>query len=189
MSSSSTDTGTVDVVMPQMGVSVSEGTIVAWRKQPGDWVEYEEPIVDISTDKIDTEVPSPAAGRLSEVVVEVGSTVDVGTVLAVVGDRAPDAYILDYESGAERLFDLFRGPHYTMLVFGGDAPTDRAWRDHIQSTFGRLVRVVGISRLAVSAGGDVVDESGEAHRKYGATNGALYLIRNGSAPAVEDDDE
>jgi len=93
------------------------------------------------------------------------------------GDRAPDASILDYESGAERLFDLFRGPHYTMLVFGGDAPTDRAWRDHIQSTFGRLVRVVGISRLAVSAGGDVVDESGEAHRKYGATNGALYLIR------------
>ena len=70
MSSSSTDT-LVDVVMPQMGVSVSEGTIVEWRKQVGDWVEYEEPIVDISTDKIDTEVPSPAAGRLSEVVVEV----------------------------------------------------------------------------------------------------------------------
>jgi pyruvate/2-oxoglutarate dehydrogenase complex dihydrolipoamide acyltransferase (E2) component len=82
VSSSSTDTTTVDVVMPQMGVSVSEGTIVAWRKQPGDWVEYEEPIVDISTDKIDTEVPSPAAGRLSEIVVEVGTTVEVGTVLA-----------------------------------------------------------------------------------------------------------
>src|SRR4051795_421644 len=68
--------------MPQMGVSVSEGTIVEWRKQPGDWVEYEEPIVDISTDKIDTEVPSPAAGRVSEIVIEVGTTVDVGTVLA-----------------------------------------------------------------------------------------------------------
>ncbi|HEY4216547.1 MAG TPA: FAD-dependent monooxygenase [Gemmatimonadaceae bacterium] len=93
------------------------------------------------------------------------------------GDRAPDAPILDYDSGAERLFDLFRGPHYTMLVFGGDAATDRAWRDHMQSTFGRLVRVVGISRLATSVGGDVVDESGEAHRKYGAMNGALYLIR------------
>jgi pyruvate/2-oxoglutarate dehydrogenase complex dihydrolipoamide acyltransferase (E2) component len=65
-----------------MGVSVSEGTIVEWRKQVGDWVEYEEPIVDISTDKIDTEVPSPAAGRLAEVIVEVGTTVDVGTVLA-----------------------------------------------------------------------------------------------------------
>jgi pyruvate/2-oxoglutarate dehydrogenase complex dihydrolipoamide acyltransferase (E2) component len=82
VSSSSTDTTLVDVVMPQMGVSVSEGTIVAWRKQVGDWVEYEEPICDISTDKIDTEVPSPSAGRVAEIVVEVGETVDVGTVLA-----------------------------------------------------------------------------------------------------------
>src|SRR3954471_14750596 len=74
--------------MPQMGVSVSEGTIVAWRKQPGDWVAYEEPIVDISTDKIDTEVPSPAGGRVSEIVVEVGTTVDVGTVLARIATDA-----------------------------------------------------------------------------------------------------
>jgi pyruvate/2-oxoglutarate dehydrogenase complex dihydrolipoamide acyltransferase (E2) component len=76
------DTALVDVVMPQMGVSVSEGTIVEWRKQVGDWVEYEEAIVDISTDKIDTEVPSPAAGRVAEIVVEPGTTVEVGTVLA-----------------------------------------------------------------------------------------------------------
>jgi pyruvate/2-oxoglutarate dehydrogenase complex dihydrolipoamide acyltransferase (E2) component len=88
VSSSSTNTGVVDVVMPQMGVSVSEGTIVEWRKQPGDWVEYEEPIVDISTDKIDTEVPSPAAGRLSEIVVDVGTTVEVGTVLARIATDA-----------------------------------------------------------------------------------------------------
>jgi 2-oxoglutarate dehydrogenase dihydrolipoamide succinyltransferase (E2 component) len=88
VSSSSTSAGTVDVVMPQMGVSVSEGTIVEWRKQPGDWVEYEEPIVDISTDKIDTEVPSPAAGRLSEIVVDVGTTVEVGTVLARIATDA-----------------------------------------------------------------------------------------------------
>jgi len=82
VSSSSTDTALVDVVMPQMGVSVSEGTIVEWRKQVGDWVEYEEPIVDISTDKIDTEVPAPAAGRVAEIVVQPGTTVEVGTVLA-----------------------------------------------------------------------------------------------------------
>jgi pyruvate/2-oxoglutarate dehydrogenase complex dihydrolipoamide acyltransferase (E2) component len=80
--------GLVDVVMPQMGVSVSEGTIVEWRKQPGDWVSYEEPICDISTDKIDTEVPSPAAGRLTEIVVDVGATVDVGTVLARIATDA-----------------------------------------------------------------------------------------------------
>ncbi len=95
MSSSNTEAGTstlVDVVMPQMGVSVSEGTIVGWRKQVGDWVAYEEAICDISTDKIDTEVPSPAAGRLSEVVVAVGTTVDVGTVLArLATDASPGA--------------------------------------------------------------------------------------------------
>jgi 2-oxoglutarate dehydrogenase E2 component (dihydrolipoamide succinyltransferase) len=65
-----------------MGVSVSEGTIVAWRKQAGDPVAYEETICEISTDKIDTEVPSPAAGRVTELLVEVGATVEVGTVLA-----------------------------------------------------------------------------------------------------------
>jgi pyruvate/2-oxoglutarate dehydrogenase complex dihydrolipoamide acyltransferase (E2) component len=74
--------------MPQMGVSVSEGTLVEWRKQPGDWVAYEEAVCDISTDKIDTEVPSPAAGRLAEVLVEVGATVDVGTVLARIATDA-----------------------------------------------------------------------------------------------------
>ena len=82
MSSSSTDVGLVDVTMPQMGVSVSEGTIAEWHKQVGDEVAYEEPIVAISTDKIDTDVPAPASGVVQEIVVEVGETVDVGTVLA-----------------------------------------------------------------------------------------------------------
>ncbi|MFP5361508.1 MAG: dihydrolipoamide acetyltransferase family protein [Thermoleophilia bacterium] len=68
--------------MPQMGVSVAEGTVVEWRKQRGDWVEADETICEISTDKIDTEVPSPASGRLVEVLVQVGVTVDVGTTLA-----------------------------------------------------------------------------------------------------------
>jgi pyruvate/2-oxoglutarate dehydrogenase complex dihydrolipoamide acyltransferase (E2) component len=91
----------VDVVMPQMGVSVSEGTIVEWRKQVGDWVEYEEAIVDISTDKIDTEVPSPAAGRVAEIVVEVGTTVDVGTVLArLATDAKPGQAHASEQNGA-----------------------------------------------------------------------------------------
>ena len=81
MSSSSTET-LVDVTMPQMGVSVAEGTVVEWKKQVGDWVEYEETICEISTDKIDTDCPSPAAGRLTEILVDVGTTVEVGTVLA-----------------------------------------------------------------------------------------------------------
>src|SRR6476646_8586320 len=68
--------------MPQMGVSVSEGTVADWKKRPGDWVERDETILEISTDKIETEIPSPAAGRVVEILVEVGVTVPVGEVLA-----------------------------------------------------------------------------------------------------------
>ena len=64
--------------MPQMGVSVAEGTITEWRKRPGDWVERDETVVEISTDKVETEMPSPATGRVKEILVEVGATVDVG---------------------------------------------------------------------------------------------------------------
>ena len=62
--------------MPQMGVSVAEGTIVEWRKRPGDWVEADETICDVTTDKVDVEIPSPAAGVLGEILVEAGETVD-----------------------------------------------------------------------------------------------------------------
>src|SRR3954452_20033278 len=68
--------------MPQMGVSVAEGTIADWKKRVGDWVERDETILEISTDKIETEIPSPAAGRVAEILIEVGVTVPVGEVLA-----------------------------------------------------------------------------------------------------------
>ena len=78
----------VDVVMPQMGVSVSEGTITKWNKQVGDTIEADETLLEISTDKVDTEVPSPAAGVVSEILVQEGETVEVGTVLARIGGEA-----------------------------------------------------------------------------------------------------
>jgi len=81
-----TSTGTaVEVVMPQMGVSVSEGTITKWAKQVGDRIEADETLLEISTDKVDTEVPSPATGIVTEILVQEGQTVDVGTVLARIG--------------------------------------------------------------------------------------------------------
>ncbi len=87
MSSSSTEQ-LVDVTMPQMGVSVAEGTVVEWKKRVGDWVEADEIIASISTDKIDTDVEAPATGRVQEVIVEVGTTVDVGAVLARIATDA-----------------------------------------------------------------------------------------------------
>jgi pyruvate dehydrogenase E2 component (dihydrolipoamide acetyltransferase) len=78
-------TTVVDVVMPQMGVSVSEGTILKWLKQVGDTVAADEPLLEISTDKVDTEVPSPGAGVVLEILVQEGETVEVGTRLASIG--------------------------------------------------------------------------------------------------------
>ena len=93
MSSSPTETS-VAVLMPQMGVSVAEGTIVEWRKRPGDWVEADEMVCDITTDKIDVEVPSPASGRLAKLLAETGDTVPVGEPIAEIdtGARPGEAH-------------------------------------------------------------------------------------------------
>jgi 2-oxoglutarate dehydrogenase E2 component (dihydrolipoamide succinyltransferase) len=76
----------VSVTMPRLGESVAEGTVTRWLKQPGDRVELDEPLLEVSTDKVDTEVPSPAAGVLVRIVVDPDETVAVGTELAVISD-------------------------------------------------------------------------------------------------------
>jgi len=76
----------IDVVMPKMGESITEGTIIEWKKQIGDKIERDETLLEISTDKVDSEVPSPDSGILIEVLFEVNQTVDVGTVIARIGD-------------------------------------------------------------------------------------------------------
>jgi pyruvate/2-oxoglutarate dehydrogenase complex dihydrolipoamide acyltransferase (E2) component len=85
-----------------MGVSVAEGTVVEWRKQPGDWIEADEIIAAISTDKIDTDVEAPATGRVQELIVDVGETVEVGTVLArIATDARPgEAHVSEGQSSA-----------------------------------------------------------------------------------------
>src|SRR2546428_5562241 len=72
----------VDVIMPQMGESIAEGTLTRWLKKPGDKVARDEPIFEISTDKVDAEIPSPAAGTLAEIKVQEGQTVPINTVVA-----------------------------------------------------------------------------------------------------------
>jgi pyruvate dehydrogenase E2 component (dihydrolipoamide acetyltransferase) len=88
VSSSPTETQMVEVAMPQMGISVSEGTIVEWRKRPGDWIEADETVADVTTDKVDVEIPAPASGRLERIMVEPGETVAVGTPLAEIDAAA-----------------------------------------------------------------------------------------------------
>src|SRR5258706_2766969 len=88
-----------DVVMPQMGESIAEGTIVRWIKKVGDKVDRDEPLFEISTDKVDAEIPSPVAGVVSEIRVKEGETVPVNSIVAVIGSAvaapAPAAALAD----------------------------------------------------------------------------------------------
>jgi 2-oxoglutarate dehydrogenase E2 component (dihydrolipoamide succinyltransferase) len=90
-----------DVTLPQLGETVTEGTITQWFKQVGDSVAEDEPLFEVSTDKVDTEVPSPAAGTVTEIRAQEGDTVAVGTVIAVIGDGAAAPPAQEAAPGAE----------------------------------------------------------------------------------------
>src|SRR5207302_2254073 len=91
-----------EVVMPQMGESIAEGTITKWLKNVGDHVDRDEPLFEISTDKVDAEIPAPAAGTLTEVRFKEGETVEVNTVVAVLdGDGAKPAATAEVTAAAE----------------------------------------------------------------------------------------
>ena len=77
----------MNVIMPKMGESVSEGTVIKWHKKKGEQVKKDEIIFEISTDKVDTEIPSPADGILSDIKVNEGDTVDVGSIVAVIDEN------------------------------------------------------------------------------------------------------
>ena len=81
------------VIMPQMGESIFEGTITKWLKKKGERIERDEPLFEISTDKIDSEIPSPASGVVQDILVKEGETVQINTVVAVIGDGSakPDS--------------------------------------------------------------------------------------------------
>src|SRR6476646_1827041 len=75
-----------DVIMPQMGESIAEGTVTKWMKSVGDKVQRDEPLFEISTDKVDAEIPAPASGILKEIRVQPGATVPINTVVGVIGE-------------------------------------------------------------------------------------------------------
>jgi pyruvate dehydrogenase E2 component (dihydrolipoyllysine-residue acetyltransferase) len=102
-----------DVTMPQLGETVTEGTITKWFKQVGDEVKADEPLFEVSTDKVDTEVPSPVAGVLQEIKAQEGDTVEVGAIIAVVGSDAsgaPGPVAQPAESGPSPVAESGPGP-------------------------------------------------------------------------------
>ncbi|NNE46900.1 MAG: 2-oxoglutarate dehydrogenase, E2 component, dihydrolipoamide succinyltransferase, partial [Rhodothermales bacterium] len=115
----------VEVKMPQMGESITEGTIITWHKQPGEEIEQDETLLEIGTDKVDTDVPAPEAGVLSEILVAEGETVDVGTVIAVIETDAAAATSSASSASAtvpETESESAGKPELVMADAGADAP-------------------------------------------------------------------
>ena len=77
----------IDVIMPKMGESITEGTVVEWKKEIGEQIQKDETLLEISTDKVDSEVPSPASGTIIEILANVNDTVPVGEIIARIGDQ------------------------------------------------------------------------------------------------------
>ena len=98
------------ITMPQLGETVTEGTVTRWLKQPGDHVDLDEPLLEVATDKVETEIPSAFEGTLARLVVDEGATVPIGTLLAVIGDEEvaaedlPDDYGVSGRHRATRTF-------------------------------------------------------------------------------------
>ncbi len=94
----------MDIIMPKMGESVNEGTIIKWHKKVGDVVKLDEIIFEISTDKVDTEIPAASAGVLSEILVKEGETVEVGTVVARINasNSSSNEAVISKESSTEK---------------------------------------------------------------------------------------
>jgi len=109
----------VEIEMPKMGESIMEGTIITWHKQPGDEIEEDETLLEIATDKVDTDVPSPASGTVLELLAEEGDTVEVGSIIAVIGSgdakpapkkKSPPKEAGAEEAGAEQQSEPETGP-------------------------------------------------------------------------------
>jgi pyruvate/2-oxoglutarate dehydrogenase complex dihydrolipoamide acyltransferase (E2) component len=184
VSSSPTETRVVDVTMPQMGVSVAEGTVVEWRKQVGDAVEADEVICSISTDKIDTDVEAPAAGTLADILVDVGTTVDVGTVLATIDTGGGDARPQNTEALSEAEVALEAPGDAGEL--SGDTQTDHpapAATPAVRDGGGRRYSPV-VQRIAAEHGIDLSTIHGTGRGGRVRKQDVLAAVQAGDGPAA-----
>ncbi len=168
-------TGTqIDIVMPQMGVSVSEGTVTRWLKRPGEAIALDEPLLEISTDKVDTDVPSPGAGVLGEILVGEGETVDVGTVLAAILPEGSSAVEADAEPEPEAPAAVEQpasAPVATPPVVATPSSAENGGRQFISPVVARIAAEHGVDPGAVpgtGSGGRVTKKDILAYIESGA---------------------
>ena len=175
MTSSRTDTALVDVTMPQMGVSVAEGTVVGWRVEVGDRIGADQAICDISTDKIDTEVPAPVGGVVAEILVAVDETVDVGTVLARIATAGSGA-VPDAPPGAPSAT-----PEPSAVVPSNGAGNGAAGTPPAAGDLRRYSPVV--QRIAAEHGIDLSQVKGTGRGGRVRKQDVLALVDDGGAAA------
>jgi 2-oxoglutarate dehydrogenase E2 component (dihydrolipoamide succinyltransferase) len=181
----------VDVVMPQMGVSVSEGTITRWLKQEGEHVEADEPLLEISTDKVDTEVPSPASGTLTQIIVQEGQTVDVGTKLGQIGGAGPggDGAAPEAEAAAPPEPATQQAAQQADAASPAETPqpTRPAPPAQAEAASGNGNRFVSpvVARIASEHGVDPAQVSGTGRGGRVTKHDILAYVEQGPPPAAE----
>ena len=179
-----------DVVMPQMGESIAEGTIVRWIKKVGDKVDRDEPLFEISTDKVDAEIPSPAAGVVTEIRVKEGETVPVNSVVAVIGAAAASSAAAALEQRRPR---QAAAPEPPAAVGEAGGAADKAHadqprrREHARL---RPLRLLRARRRSRRRGGDSTEErhppafvAARAQDRQGTQRRHLADCRAAASPA------
>jgi pyruvate dehydrogenase E2 component (dihydrolipoamide acetyltransferase) len=189
----------IEVPMPQMGESIAEGTVSKWLKQLGDDVGRDEPLLEISTDKVDAEIPSPAAGTLSEITVQEGETVEVGTIVAIIETEkgaaaappaAPAAEPPEQEQEQpqeqpQAAADVAAAPvpaqsDAAPRAAGGATAEAETAEDRLRRRSTPLVR-----RIAEEHGVDIGDIEGTGHAGRVTKQDILSFIEQGGRPAAE----
>lgn len=171
-----------DIIMPQMGESITNGTITKWHKAPGDMVEIDEILLDISTDKVESEIPSPVSGRLEEVLFEEGETVDVGIKIASIEQNLD----VPFGGGAS---SSSSSPAKAQESTASEAPAKSSSNNSSSHTEGRRFYTPLVKNLAKKHG---VDLSELANISGSGAGGRVnkedfmnYLDNRGSAPAAK----
>ncbi|HSK18706.1 MAG TPA: dihydrolipoamide acetyltransferase family protein [Longimicrobiales bacterium] len=195
----------IEVPMPQMGESIAEGTVSKWLKQVGDEVGRDEPLLEISTDKVDAEIPSPAAGTLAEIVVQDGQTVEVGTIVAILetekgaaaakpaaAPAAPDAEAEKAEAAApkEEAAPAAAGvksaaPAAATAKSAAPAAAPADGRDESAEDRLRRKSTPLVRRIAAEHDVDIADIEGTGHAGRVTKQDIMSFIEKGGKPAAK----
>jgi pyruvate/2-oxoglutarate dehydrogenase complex dihydrolipoamide acyltransferase (E2) component len=145
----------LEIVMPQLGITIAEGTVVAWHKQPGEEVDADEAIGEISSDKVDSDIPAPAAGRIVELVVAVGTTVDVGTVIATMAVEGEADVVPATPAAGAGVADRAGDPAAAGRGSAARHPAERGGggREHHSPVVVRLAAELGVALESVAGTG------------------------------------